>query len=65
MAYVISVIAIVICGGAGALLAWLLVSALGWTGIAGALAMAVVGMVAATLLYAAGVALRRALRLHK
>ena len=65
MTYITSVIAIVICGGAGALLGWALVSALGWTGPGAALAMVVTGMVAAMLLYAAGVALGRILRLHK
>jgi hypothetical protein len=61
MSLIIQVLAIVACGGGGALLAWLLVSALGWTGVGGAVAAAFAGMLSATLLWAGGVALLRAL----
>jgi hypothetical protein len=65
MSLIIQLLAIAACGGGGALLAWLLVSALGWTGVGGAIAAAVAGMLAATLLWAGGVALLRALGLLK
>jgi hypothetical protein len=65
MSIVLSVISIIVCGGAGALVAWTLVSVLGWGGIGGTIAMAVVGMVVATVLFAAGAALIQALRLRK
>lgn len=58
-------LAIAACGGGGALLAWLIVSALGWTGVGGAIAMAATGMLAATLLWVSGVALLRRLGLLK
>ncbi len=61
MSLIIQVLAIVACGGGGALLAWLLVSALGWTGVGGAVAATFAGMLSATLLWAGGVALLRAL----
>jgi hypothetical protein len=61
MSLILNLLAIIVCGGCGALLAWLLVSMLGWTGVAGVLAAAVVGMLAATLFWAAGVALLRVL----
>jgi predicted PurR-regulated permease PerM len=54
-----SILAIIVCGGIGAVAAWLLVSALGWTGTAGAIAAAMIGMVLAAALFVAGVALRR------
>ena len=57
-----NILGIVICGIGGAVLAWTMVDALGWTGVGGAFVTAVVGMVAATLLWAAGVAIGRMLR---
>ena len=63
--YVFRGIAILICGVSGAWFAWTLVDALGWTGVDGAIVTAIIGMVAATLLWAAGVALGKALRLIK
>jgi hypothetical protein len=63
MSLILNLLAIVLCGGGGALLAWLLVSALGWTGVAGTAAAVAAAMLAATLLWAGGVALLRALRL--
>jgi hypothetical protein len=61
MSYVLSGIAIIICAGLGATSAWMIVSAMGWGGIGGAIAMTVVGMVLATLLFAGGVVLGKAL----
>jgi len=63
MSLILNVLAIIACGGGGTLLAWLLVSMLGWTGVPGTLAAVAIGMLAATLLWAGGVALLRALRL--
>ena len=57
-----SAIAILFCGLAGAFTAWTIADALGWTGVAGAIVTALIGMVAATLLWITGVALRRVLR---
>lgn len=61
VSYVRSVIAIAICAGLGALAAWQVVSWTGLTGIGAALLLIVIGMVAATVLFAGGVALGRAL----
>jgi hypothetical protein len=65
LSYVFRGIAILICGVGGAWFAWTLVDALGWTGVDGAIVTAIIGMIAATLLWAAGVALGKALRLIK
>jgi hypothetical protein len=65
MSYVLSGIAIIVCAGAGGLLAWWLVTSLGWDGVGGAIAAIFLGMAAATLLFALGVAAGRALRLLK
>jgi hypothetical protein len=65
MSYVLSGIAIIVCAGLGATAAWLIVSAIGWDGIGGAIAMTVVAMVVATLLFAFGVVLAKTLRLIK
>jgi hypothetical protein len=62
MSYVVSGIAIIVCAGAGAWVAWMLVSSLGWVGVGGAALAAFVGMVVATLLFALGVVLGKALR---
>lgn len=56
-----SAIAILFCGVVGALVGWSIVDALGWTGVGGAVVTALIGMVAATSLWIAGIALRRAL----
>ena len=56
-----SIIAILVCGVAGGFAAWVLVAKLGIDGVAGALAAAVIGMIAATALWAGGSALLRAL----
>ena len=63
--YLPSVIAILICGIGGAYFAWTLVDALGWTGVGGAIVTAIVGMIAATLLWSVGVAIGKGLRLRK
>ncbi len=57
-----SLLAIMICGGIGATLAWLIVDALGWTGVAGAIATAMLAMLLAVAVFAAGIALAKALR---
>ena len=62
MSYVLSGIAIIICAGLGATIAWMVVSAMGWGGIGGAIAMTVVAMVLATLFFAVAVVLGKALR---
>ena len=59
----VSLIAIAFCSGLGALVAWLAASWLGVTGIAGALLMIAIGMVAATTLFTAVIAAGRALHL--
>ncbi|MGH8799177.1 MAG: hypothetical protein ACREX7_02955 [Casimicrobiaceae bacterium] len=65
MKYVGSAIAIIVCGGLGAVIAWALVSSLDWDGVGAALAMVFIAMVIATLLFAAAVTLGRALHLLK
>ena len=57
-----SLLAIVICGGVGATLAWIAVDALGWTGVSAAIATAMLAMVLAVAGFAAGIALAKALR---
>ncbi len=65
MSYVLSGIAISICAGIGAAAAWIIVSSIGWGGVSGAVATTVVGMVLATLLFAGGVVLGKALGVFK
>jgi hypothetical protein len=65
ISYLPSAIAILICGMAGAVFAWSVVDALGWTGVGGAIVTAVIGMVTATLLWIVGVSIGKALGLHK
>jgi len=55
-----SLVGILVCGAAGALAAWGLVTAAGLEGVAAGIVAAVLGMVAATALWAVGVALLRA-----
>jgi len=57
-----SILAILVCGGVGGVAAWLLVSTLGWTGTAGAIVAAAIGMAIALALFASGVALLQVLR---
>jgi hypothetical protein len=65
MSYVLSGIAILVCAGTGATCAWLIVSSIGWSGIGGALVTTVIGMVLATLLFAVGVVVGKALGVFK
>jgi hypothetical protein len=65
MSYVGSAIAILVCGGLGTAIAWFAVAPLGLDGIAAALTTAFAAMIAATLLFACGVALGRALQRFK
>lgn len=56
-----SILAIVVCGGVGGVVAWALVGAIGLSGAFGAIVAAIVGMIVAVGLWAAGsVALRAA-----
>jgi len=55
-----SLLGILVCGGAGGITAWWLVTALGQDGVPGAILAAVVGMVVATALWAGGSSLLRA-----
>jgi hypothetical protein len=57
-----SLVAIIACGGVGALAGWELVATVGWTGVGAALTAAVVGTIVATFLFAAGIALWQAMR---
>jgi hypothetical protein len=57
----LSVLAILVCGALGALAGFGVVAAIGWAGTGGAIAAAVIGMVVATLAWAAGVVLLRRL----
>ena len=58
----LSLVAIILCGGAGALAAFALVSALGLDGVLSAIVAVLVAVVVATLLWALGVAVLRSLR---
>lgn len=61
----LSLAAIIVCGGAGAIAAFALVQAIGIGGVLGALVAVVVAIAVATLLWALGVALLRSLRILK
>jgi hypothetical protein len=65
MSYVLSGIAIVICGGIGAAIAWMIVSSIGWDGVTGALVATAIGMVLATALFVLGVFLAKTLGYFK
>ena len=54
---VLYVLAIIVCGGLGALMGWAIAASLGLTGTAMALVAAFIGMVVATLLWIVGAAL--------
>jgi len=58
-----SILGIFVCGVAGGLAAWSAVSALDLDGVLGAIVAAVIGMVAATALWAGGSTLLRAVGL--
>lgn len=61
----LSLVAIIVCGGIGAIAAFALVRALGLDGVMSAILAAIVGIGVATLLFALGVALLRSLRVLK
>ncbi len=56
-----SVMGIIVCGGIGGIVAWAVVTTVGWDGTLGAIAAAILGMVVATAAWAAGTSLLRAL----
>ena len=60
-----SLLAIIICGGIGATLAWFVVDGMDWTGVTAAIVTAILGMIIAVALFAGGIALAKALRLRK
>jgi len=60
--FILRLLAIVVCGGGGALIAWLIVSSLGGTGVGGGIASAMIGMVLAVLFWVGGTALIGALK---
>lgn len=60
-----SLAAITICGAAGVLVALAAVRALGLDGVGAALVAVIIGVLVATLLWASGVALLRALKVLK
>jgi hypothetical protein len=62
MFYFTHAIAIISCGIAAAYLAWVVVDGFGWSGVGAAVATAFIAMAAATLMWAGGVALGKALR---
>jgi hypothetical protein len=49
-----SIVSILVCGVAGGVAAWMIVSGLGIDGVTGALVAAVMGMIVATALWAGG-----------
>jgi hypothetical protein len=55
--FILRLLAIIVCGGGGAFVAWFLVSSLGGTGVGGGIASAMLGMLLAVLFWAGGVAL--------
>jgi len=56
---VLSIVGILICGVAGGVIAWMLVTSIGLAGVPGALAAAVAGMVIAMALWVAATQLWR------
>lgn len=65
LSFIFRLLAIAACGGGGGLAAWLIVSSLGGSGVAGGIAGAMLGMVLATLFWIGGVALIRGLKLDR
>jgi hypothetical protein len=65
MSYLGSAIAILVCGGLGTAIACFVVSPLGLDGVAAGLTTAFAAMIAATLLFACGVAVGRGLQIFK
>lgn len=60
--FILRLVAIALCGGGGALIAWFIVSSLGGSGVGAGIASAMLAMVLAALFWAAGIALLGALR---
>lgn len=56
-----SILGILVCGAAGGIVAWMVVSALGFDGVFGAIMAAVLGMIVATAFWAGATTLLRAL----
>ena len=65
MSMTMSIVGIALCGGLGALCSWLLVHALGLTGLTAAVVTILLGMAVATLFFVLFLALGRALGLIK
>jgi hypothetical protein len=65
LSFIFRLCAIAVCGGSGALLAWLLINSLGWTGVGGAITGVITGTALATLFWVGGIALIRALNLDR
>lgn len=57
-----SILGIIACGGLGGIVAWSIVSSMGWDGLLGALAAAGIGMVVATAAWTGLTSLLRILR---
>ena len=53
---------IVVCGGGGGIAGWAIVNWIGWDGVLGAIAAAIIGMVVATAAWIALTSLQRTLR---
>lgn len=60
-----SLLAIIVCGGIGATVAWFVVDAMDWIGVTAAIATAILAMFIAVALFAGGIALAKTLRLRK
>ncbi len=57
MSFLLRLLALIACGGAGGLIAWLTVSWLGGAGVGGGIASAVIGMVLAASFWVGAIAL--------
>ncbi|MEO8738995.1 MAG: hypothetical protein ABI537_04735 [Casimicrobiaceae bacterium] len=60
-----SLLAIIVCGGIGATVAWFAVDAMDWTGVTAAIATTILGMFIAVALFGGGIALAKASCLRK
>lgn len=58
----LSLLAVILCGGVGALAAFALISALGLGGVIGAIVALIVAVIVGTLLFALGIMVLRSLR---
>jgi hypothetical protein len=57
-----SIAGIVVCGGVGGVVAWAVVTTMGWEGTVGAIVAAVIGMVVAMAVWVAGTSLIHGVR---